>query len=724
MLIAWPGWSVQQDLGSLSGTVGTFRIWMSSDLAGSRSVKLNAALIDATTRKVLRQAFVTVSRRYIPTAHTLTFPAYVAPSDQRLMLQLGVPESHDRHVIYRLANPHPTRANVMVNGVPDSGRGPLAFAHMRTGSGLRAALDGDVSGRLRLILGLVSGALAALAHPRLTRKLGPLANGAGSQVEQMIVRVGRMVRADAGRTPRGPAVSSPRWLQRPWYPWPAAAAPILHYLASNPLHFAVSESIAPLAAVLGAVTIGVVGLRVGLNDWHRAAAATTVVTVIVFAYGHIASAINGRLDDRLMFGMAVACAALAIGLTIRRDAMALRLAPFLNLTTAVLLVFPVASLVTEAASAQSQRPTPKRATIGDHTANLTPTGQPQISGKRPDIYYIILDAYARQDTLLDIYDFDNSDFLHELERRGFYIASEATSNYTNTNHSVASLLNLAYLDELGPRAPTSRDDLVSLVHYNALAAILKDLGYTYIHLDSGYPFTDTSRLADHVISFTPSGTLIRPGEDANAQTLGDARSRFFSARFIRGLIRTTALGPVVGDHLIFAGSDPYAWQSPHRALAMFEFLSGEIDAVDPKFVFAHIVKPHHPYTFDQHGNIFGESRSFSDFHDPSVPSAFIGQLKYINTRVLEMIDKILQQSHPASPIIVISSDHAQKTIGPHRHAILSAFHLPNGGTDGLYPSISVVNHFRYILDFYFTFDLGLLEDQILWYPSETVDFSK
>ena len=386
VLIAWPGWSIQQELGPLSGTVGAFRIWVSADPTAFKDVTLNASLIDASSREVMRQTLVTVSRRYIPAAHTVTFPSYVAPSEQHLMIQLGVPESQTRHVIYRLAYPGPGRSSVMLNGVPDSGSGPLAFAHVRVGSGLRAAIDGDMSSRLRLALALVTGALAVLAHPQVASRLRPMAGGAGRRVGPPLVRVGRVVKVDTGRTTGSEHSRLHRLVEAPWYPWLAAAAPILHYLASNPLHFAVSESLIPLAVVLAAVTIIVFGLRLGLKDWHRSAAASTALIVVFYGYGHVAGAIDGRLDERVVFGLAVAVAASMAVLIVRRGAAAVRLAPFLNLMAAALLVFPIATLVAEAATAQRQPTLHSPEGVEDLTAHLLPSGLPAVSGKRPDIY--------------------------------------------------------------------------------------------------------------------------------------------------------------------------------------------------------------------------------------------------------------------------------------------------------------------------------------------------
>ena len=77
-----------------------------------------------------------------------------------------------------------------------------------------------------------------------------------------------------------------------------------------------------------------------------------------------------------------------------------------------------------------------------------------------------------------------------------------------------------------------------------------------------------------------------------------------------------------------------------------------------------------------------------------------------------MVDGILR-GRAEDPIIVIAADHGQFGEGSNRHHVLAAFHLPHGGNDGLYSSISSVNHFRSILDYYFRLDLDLLEDIIV-----------
>ena len=711
VLIAWPGWGVQQDLGQLNGTVGRFRIWLSAAPAG-HDVTVWASLVDASSREVVRQTFIEATPSYIPVARTLTFPSYVVPEGQRLLLQLQVQLPERYTVIYRLAAPQPGFANIMLNGVPDSGAGPLAFAHLETGSGLRAAWLGDPSGRLRFVLAVVFSVMSVLAHPRVTPGLRRIGTAGRRLARLPATSRRRLVRPHAeGEVGESPTLFG-RVLATPWYPWPAAAIPILHFLTSNPLHFAPIEAVLPLGIALVAVTGSVISLRFVLKDWHRPAAATTAVTAVFFAYGHVERVLDGSVDERVLVAGAVMLGAAAVSATVRPGQSVARATQFLNLASAVLLMFPAASLVGSLAASLGRPPATESLTVEDLASHLLPAGLPATTAERPDIYYIILDEYSRHDALED---FDNQSFLHELERRGFYVASDAISNYTQSIRSIPSSLNMSYLDGLGQRTPTTRDDLVDITRSHALGSILKQLGYIYIHLESGFIATENSPIADISVAFTPAGTIVNKGMEVSTEHDAASDKSLVSGAFIRALLQTTALQPLVGYRFLRGESAPYDFYSPRRTIDMFGFLVNPIDVNGPRFVFAHINKPHSPDSFDQYGNYIASDNpniGFDDRHDPGVPSAYVGQLIYINSLVLRAVDEILQD-HDESPIIVISADHGRYRPGIPKNYILAAFHLPGGGNDNLYPSISSVNHFRYILDYYFDLNLGLLEDRMV-----------
>jgi len=498
-----------------------------------------------------------------------------------------------------------------------------------------------------------------------------------------------------------------RLLAAPWYPWPVAAIPILHFLTSNPLHFAAREAVLPIIVAMMVVTACVGSLRLLLGDWYRPAAATAILTVAFFAYGHVDGVLDGRLDDRALLAAAVVFVAAAWATIFydgRRAACPTR---FLNLASAVLLLFPLGSIVADTASDLARRPRSHGLAVDNLAAHMFPNGMPTVTAARPDIYYIILDAYVRADALGD---FDNSMFIDQLAQRGFYVASNATSNYASSDQSISSSLNMSYLDSLDQRSQATSDDRIAIAQSHALGAVLKSLDYTYVHLDSGFIFTNESPIADMIVRFTPAGTLVVGSRDGRASHVSSARP-IISSVFLRALVQTTALQSIIGHRFLLSTTEPYDFHSPHRAIQMFDFLTNPIEVSSPKFVFAHFGTPHPPSVFDRYGNyLVGDaSVGFLNSHDPTVPNAYSGEIIYINSLVIKMIDGILS-SHNEAPVIVIASDHGRSEECECPHSILAAFHLPHGGNDGLYDSISSVNHFRYILDYYFGFNLGLLDD--------------
>ena len=67
------------------------------------------------------------------------------------------------------------------------------------------------------------------------------------------------------------------------------------------------------------------------------------------------------------------------------------------------------------------------------------------NGVKPDVYYIILDAYASPETLKTQGNFDDKEFLDFLKSRGFYVVPKAASNYDRTPFSISSSLNMDYI---------------------------------------------------------------------------------------------------------------------------------------------------------------------------------------------------------------------------------------------------------------------------------------
>jgi hypothetical protein len=179
----------------------------------------------------------------------------------------------------------------------------------------------------------------------------------------------------------------------------------------------------------------------------------------------------------------------------------------------------------------------------------------------------------------------------------------------------------------------------------------------------------------------------------------------------RALLRT-ALRPFLPASFEASFKPAYSWWQPTRTLATFEFLKGVPRDGGSVFTFGHVIKSHVLYSFDRFGNVSDDSeQGFGADHDPGVSEPYFGQLIYINNLVLETVDAILARSE-ITPIIVISADHGRRDQpGDPINSIFAAYLLPDDGNDVLYPSISSVNSFRVVLDYYFNLDHGLLEDR-------------
>lgn len=334
-------------------------------------------------------------------------------------------------------------------------------------------------------------------------------------------------------------------------------------------------------------------------------------------------------------------------------------------------------------------------------------------GTGADIWYVVPDRYPRQDTLAEVFDFDNEPFLDALRDRGFDIGTEALANYPKTAHSLASTWNLAYVDELvdlDGADPSSWAPLYSLLRDHALGRTLQEAGYDYTHLGTWWSPTAVAQSADRNIRF-------------------DARSEFAGV-YLDGTVFLT-LAPEVDDTPGATGSEI---REGLRDIN-YDYTRYQLDALDqlatessgqPRFVLAHVTQPHEPYVFDRDGSRVTADQADSRTREDNV----VRQIENLNTRLLDLVDTILERDPDA--VIVIQSDegpHPRERTGPsfdwttastetleEKLRILSAIRLP-GGPD-LPDDRTSVNTWRWVLNTTIGSDLPVLEDRIAVFPGE------
>lgn len=335
----------------------------------------------------------------------------------------------------------------------------------------------------------------------------------------------------------------------------------------------------------------------------------------------------------------------------------------------------------------------------------------------PDIYYIILDGYGRQDVLEQVYGFNNKEFISFLESRGFFIADNAHSNYIQTPLSLSSSLNFDYIDFAKDFAGTesiNRLPLFSLLRENRTRTILERAGYRFVATSSGYPFTE----------FTDADVYLSP----YLSTLNELERFYLSTTALDPLISSnTSLGNYLRYYLPLPGYEA----SRQRILYSLEELTKIPEIDGPKFVFVHIVGPHPPFILNQQGEAIHPTRPYlagdgeaCGASSEEYQQQYIEQLIYINSQIQIAVDSILEKS-ARPPVILIQGDHGpgsllrrdsiDKTCLFERASILSAYYLPESSAV-LPHDISPVNSFRVILNTYFGTNLELLPNRTYFSP--------
>jgi hypothetical protein len=398
------------------------------------------------------------------------------------------------------------------------------------------------------------------------------------------------------------------------------------------------------------------------------------------------------------------------------------LSRLLNLVSVGTLVLPVVSLLNFALQSNSD--------LGSLGFQYKDIEQAQLPTdiELPDIYYIILDGYAREDVLMELYDYDNSDFLDFLEDEGFYVAEESRSNYNQTDLSLASSLNMTYLDFIPETRGTNainRLPLAELIEENRVIDFLKSYDYQVISFNTGYGPTVINSADIFWDSASDDDVLSK--ENRTGIFLNSFESLLLRSSAAILIMDTSIIGKELG--LIPAEvEDPLYTSHRHRILYNLSKLK-EVPALEGNyFVYVHIIAPHPPFVFGSKGQWVTPPGSYTlkregkFFTGP--PEEYINgyrsQLIYLNTVLIETLTAILQQSD-SPPMIILQADHGpgayldqesnENSNLKERISILNGYYFPDQDISGLYPNISPVNTFRIVFNRIFKTNFELLEDK-------------
>jgi hypothetical protein len=513
------------------------------------------------------------------------------------------------------------------------------------------------------------------------------------------------VRQQNEQKPQGPNAGR-RWRrQLIVHPLLFAAFPILYLYAHN-IQEGVSagDLLRSLTVVLGATAVLLAGAMLLLRDARKAGLLVSALVLLFFSYGHVYEAVKDRqiagvvVGRNAVLGIVWIALGAAVLLAVMRTRRRLHeWTTVLNVVAAGLVLLNVLTVVQYQIRTKADEQAAIRQSEAGFQGHLPDPDEvrrrPAASGglnTRPDIYYIILDTYAGETGLQKLFRFDNTPFLRSLERRGFYVAHQSTTNYPRTSFSLASSLNMEYLDFLTTELGKNSDDgrpLTRLIKYNRVGRFLKSIGYRYIQIGSWWGPTRRSPIADQNITY---GGL---------------------SEFDRVLYESTALRPLQQDE--FRRREWKRTQFEFNALEATRSLEG------PKFVFAHFLMPHSPFVFYPDGR-YKPSEEVGRY--PRQQN-YLDQVRYANRRLERMLDLLLRGDEASHPVILLQSDEGPYEGAPSRWGQisdsnllrkfpnLSAYYLPGVTNTGLYRHITPVNSFRLVFRLYFGADLATLPDR-------------
>jgi hypothetical protein len=510
------------------------------------------------------------------------------------------------------------------------------------------------------------------------------------------------------------------------YPLLGAAYPLLALFAANAgERVPASDLLLPLGLTVTVTSLAWLITRLLTRDPHRQAICALLWGVWFNCYGQLVAIGEGLSpfaffgDDRLLLPASMGVVAICCRAILRSGSAFDQASKSLNLLSCGLLVIPALTYISAADRASSAS---ARAPARWDAAPLPSTPSDQSPRRRPDVYYILLDAYTGSRSLQSNYQFDNREFEDFLRARGFFVPRESRSNYANTFLALAAALNWQYLDwlteELGPRS-RDRGLPYAMVEDSRVMRFLKAQGYRFVFFPTPFGATAHNRYADEVL---PGGS--RSPEDSQSPP---PSFHAFAAVWLTGtpgrpLIEwTCALLDCSGDGL------PFVPEAPELFRWKFDQIGRLARQPGPKFVFAHLLLPHEPYVFrsDCSTKPLRWPRRIDEAEDRRLRVEYVDQVRCVNTQVAALVERLLRDS-PQPPVIILQADHGNgrfvfgrppaiteisKEQLTERTDIFAAYYLPEGGDAELYDSISPVNVFPTVLRHYFRVTLPRLEDR-------------
>jgi hypothetical protein len=462
-----------------------------------------------------------------------------------------------------------------------------------------------------------------------------------------------------------------------------------------------------LISILFILLTLVLGLLLG-RTWEKAALFSALASLFAFSYGHVYNLVGTKVILGISVGYVkllvvyLVVFAVLVFLLLRMKKINGSIFLFGNILGTVLLLMNIMPAVN-----LSWQTSQNKSEVDEPISVPTSSAGEEL----PDVYFIVLDMYARADIMQEVTGYDNSAFISALQERGFYIPDCAHSNYSGTVRSMTTALNMDYLETLGlayKDANSTSAETRNLIVNNRIRSVMQGYGYEFV-TGRGYDSSLDINNPDIYLNYWQDSA---GSDDLDEQRFADL---YFNTTILRVVSELYKNNPEKADWLPYwlvtdreadaAYKEAAFWYYQNNY--MFDSLESIPQMPGNYFVYAHINAPHGPYAYRADGSF-----NFPPDSDDELV-LFTEAVQYLNTRVLDLIDT-LQNESDVPPIIILQGDHSIHvfTTGIDKHKILNAYYLPGDLITPPYATITPVNNFRLVIRNYFDPSMELLPDYL------------
>jgi len=505
------------------------------------------------------------------------------------------------------------------------------------------------------------------------------------------------------------------------HPFLVGIFPILIIYSQNIGRVEITELFLPVIIIVG-LTIGLYYfLKLILKNENKSAIIVTLILIMLFSYGHIYYLLSDVMIDEFDIGQnryLIPAFGLVLGISIFFIIRARRVfdnaTSILNVISIVFIIVAISNValvgaeITSCDKCSNQEFFYEARDFSDYFESH----EFSISKNQelPDVYYLILDEYARNDALLEYHDFSNNELTEFLEKKGFHIAKNSFANYPMSVQSIPATMNMDYInflaDEIGTEVRNYKPlngKNYGLYPNNMVIKNFKEMDYKIITFNTFALHLHENPLADKTFCHRDKFLLDNRLVDVLART---SIFGYYIERWAEGELRQVTL---------------CAFENFGDAGNVFN---------EPVFVWAHVMLPHPPWIFGPNGEEITPGKPLLITDNPEFRDSgwepkrqYIQQVQFANKKTIEVVKNILENNRNA--IIIIQGDHGtawetnwmepSKEDAWQRLRNFDAIYFPDKDKrDLLLDDRTLVNTFRTVFNAYYESNYELLENKMYW----------